>query len=108
MRTVPGSAAAGARLARRLALRSMAVGASERSARDRTPREGGCLTVLPSRCPPGQQNPMKPPVLLLCPPRSFSSVVGAMLGQHPELYGFPELSLFAADTLADLVELLRR
>jgi len=32
---------------------------------------------------------------VLSPPRSFSSVVTAMLGQHPELYGFPELGIFA-------------
>ena len=40
-----------------------------------------------------------PPLIILCPPRSFSSVVCAMLGQHPELCGFPELSLFVADTV---------
>jgi hypothetical protein len=32
-------------------------------------------------------------MLILCPPRSFSSVVSAMIGQHPQLYGFPELNL---------------
>jgi hypothetical protein len=37
------------------------------------------------------------PVVVLSPPRSFSSVVTAMLGQHPELYGFPELGIFAAE-----------
>jgi hypothetical protein len=42
------------------------------------------------------------PLILLCPARSFSSVVCAMLGQHPQLYGFPELRLFAADTLDGL------
>lgn len=49
---------------------------------------------------------MSAPVLILCPPRSFSSVVGTMLGQHPDLYGFPELSLFAAETVGELVDLL--
>jgi sulfotransferase family protein len=42
-------------------------------------------------------------VFILCPPRSFSSVVGAMVGQHPDLYGLPEVNLPAADTVADLM-----
>jgi hypothetical protein len=41
------------------------------------------------------------PVFVLAPPRSFSSVVAAMLGQHPQLYGLPELQLFGAETMAD-------
>ena len=28
-----------------------------------------------------------------------------MLGQHPQLYGFPELNLFVTDTIAELLEL---
>jgi hypothetical protein len=36
------------------------------------------------------------PVVVLSPPRSFSSVVTAMLGRHPELYGFPELGIFVS------------
>lgn len=43
-------------------------------------------------------------VLILCPPRSYSSVICAMLGRHPELYGFPELALFVGDTLQDLLD----
>ncbi len=39
------------------------------------------------------------PLFILCPIRSFSSVVCAMLGQHPEMYSFPELRLFNADTI---------
>ena len=47
-----------------------------------------------------QPDSQKPTLLLLlCPPRSFSSVVCTMLGQHPEMYGFPELRLFVADTV---------
>lgn len=42
---------------------------------------------------------MSAPLLILCPLRSFSSVVCAMLGQHPDLYGLPELNLFLADRL---------
>jgi hypothetical protein len=44
------------------------------------------------------------PLLILCPPRSFSSVVCAILGRHPELYDFPELNLFLADTLGDILD----
>ena len=36
-------------------------------------------------------------------PRSFSSVTCGMIGQHPELYGMPELSLFLEDTISDLM-----
>jgi Sulfotransferase family len=44
------------------------------------------------------------PVLILSPPRSFSSVVCAMLGQHPQLAAFPELNLFVADTVHGIFE----
>jgi hypothetical protein len=43
------------------------------------------------------------PLIILCPARSFSSVVCSMLGQHPQLYGFPELHLFTADTVEALL-----
>lgn len=43
-------------------------------------------------------------LIILCPPRSFSSVVSTMIGQHPELYGFPELHLFSDDTVNDVLE----
>ena len=36
----------------------------------------------------------RPPLFVLAPARSCSSVVVCMLGQHPQLYGFPELRLF--------------
>jgi hypothetical protein len=42
-------------------------------------------------------------VFILSPPRSFSSVVGAMVGQHPDLYGLPELNLFTQDTVGELM-----
>jgi len=43
-------------------------------------------------------------LIILSPPRSFSSVVSTMLGQHPELYCFPELHLFVADTLGQILD----
>jgi hypothetical protein len=43
------------------------------------------------------------PVFVLAPARSNSSVVAAMLGQHPDLCVFPELALFRKDTLGALL-----
>jgi Sulfotransferase family len=43
------------------------------------------------------------PLFLLAPARSCSSVVVAMLGQHPRLYGFPELRLFRAARVGQLL-----
>jgi hypothetical protein len=42
------------------------------------------------------------PVFILCPGRSFTSVICGMLGEHPELYGVPELNLFLKDTMGQL------
>ena len=42
---------------------------------------------------------LPPPLFILAPPRSFTSIVCAMLGQHPQLYGLPETNLFGADTM---------
>lgn len=36
-------------------------------------------------------------VVMLCPPRSFSSLVSTMIGQHPDIYGFPELVLMLSE-----------
>lgn len=44
------------------------------------------------------------PLFILAAPRSFTSVACAMLGQHPELYGVPELNLFVAPTLESMCE----
>lgn len=45
---------------------------------------------------------MSSPVFLLAPPRSFTSVVNAMIGMHPELFGVPELNLFNFDRVTGL------
>ncbi|MEO0975422.1 MAG: sulfotransferase, partial [Pseudomonadota bacterium] len=45
----------------------------------------------------------RPPLIILCPMRSFSSVVCAVLGQHPQTYGLPEVNLFIADTVGELM-----
>jgi hypothetical protein len=46
---------------------------------------------------------VKDPVIILAPPRSFTSVVGTMLGQHPQLYGVPELHLFQQETVSEFL-----
>ena|SRR3974390_800418 len=45
------------------------------------------------------------PLLILAPPRSFSWVVCAMIGQHPQMYALPELHLFRAETVSQWWEL---
>lgn len=45
------------------------------------------------------------PVFILCPGRSFSSVVCSMLGQHPHLFGLPELNLFLFETIGELLDM---
>jgi sulfotransferase family protein len=40
-----------------------------------------------------------PLVCVLSPPRSFSTVVAAMLGQHPQLYGLAETHLLSVTTV---------
>ncbi len=46
-------------------------------------------------------DPLPAPVFILAPPRSFTSLICAMLGQHPALYGLPELNLFQCGTMAE-------
>jgi len=48
---------------------------------------------------------MNAPLFILAPPRSFTSVTCAMIGQHPEMLGLPETNLFARDTYAELSRL---
>ena len=47
------------------------------------------------------------PIFILGSPCSFTSLVAAMLGQHPETYGVPELNLFITETLEELALNLR-
>jgi Sulfotransferase family len=44
------------------------------------------------------------PILILAPPCTFSWIVCAILGQHPHLYGLPELHLFSAETVGAWLE----
>lgn len=47
------------------------------------------------------------PLFILAPPRSFTSVICGMIGQHPQMYGLPEVNLFAADDYEGLGRLYR-
>jgi hypothetical protein len=49
--------------------------------------------------------PSARPVFLLALPRCHSAVVAAMLGQHPQMYDFPETHLFSAPTMEKWWEL---
>ena len=48
---------------------------------------------------------MRQPLFILCPGRSFSSVVCAAIGQHPQMFGLPEVNLFFTDDMAALMSL---
>jgi hypothetical protein len=45
---------------------------------------------------------VKNPLFILAPPGSLNSLVCAMVGQHPEMYGLPEVNLFAGETYQQL------
>ena len=49
----------------------------------------------------------KAPLFILAPPRSFTSVICGMVGQHPEMCGLPEVNLFVADDYDGLGRLYR-
>lgn len=45
---------------------------------------------------------MAAPLFMLAPPRSYTSLFNAMIGQHPQAYGLPELNLFNVTHLKNL------
>ncbi len=47
------------------------------------------------------------PLFILSPPRSFTSVTCAMIGNHPQMFGVAETNLFARNTIGELEELYR-
>jgi hypothetical protein len=53
----------------------------------------------PERSSGAKAVPPAQPVFLLAPPRSHSALVGAMVGQHPQMCGLPETHLFNAPTV---------
>jgi hypothetical protein len=74
----------------------------EDRARENTPRIEPAPVVAVAR--PADRDAMWfSPVFVLAPARSNSSVVTAMLGEHPSLCVFPELALFRKETVDDLL-----
>lgn len=45
---------------------------------------------------------MPDPLFIIAPPRSYTSVIGGMIGQHPQIYGLPEVNLSHGDTLGEM------
>ena len=58
---------------------------------------------------PGTYGPgeFPPPIFVLAPPRSFTSVFCGVVGQHPELLGSPELNLFRMPTMSRFIGVTR-
>jgi Sulfotransferase family len=48
---------------------------------------------------------MPDPIFILSPPRSYTSVACAMLGQHPDLCGLPEVNLWVTDRMDEWLRL---
>jgi hypothetical protein len=48
---------------------------------------------------------MAEPLFILAPPRSFTTVMCAIIGEHPQMLGLPETNLFARDSYVELREL---
>src|ERR1700722_14070084 len=47
---------------------------------------------------------LSPPLFIFALPRSFTSLVGAMLGQHPQMFGMPETHLLCERTVGAWLE----
>lgn len=63
------------------------------------------------KVPPAAARESRPafpaPVFILAPPRSFTSIICGVIGQHPELFGTPELNLFRSKSMRHFIELRR-
>lgn len=62
------------------------------------------MTNSPGDEPASSARPIHDPVFILAPPRSYSTVSTAMLAGHPKLYGFPEMLIFTAPTVGDILK----
>jgi hypothetical protein len=45
--------------------------------------------------------PLADPLVILALPRSYSTLACAMLGQHPQMYGLPEMNLFLTQSMQE-------
>ena len=57
--------------------------------------------------PPAASDDFPQPVFLLAPPRSYTSVVCGVIGQHPQLLGSPEFNLLRARTMREFFASVR-
>jgi hypothetical protein len=55
-------------------------------------------------CTAASASPSHQPIFILAPARSYSTVTLALLAGHPDIYGFPEMMLFEAGTVGDLLD----
>jgi hypothetical protein len=62
-------------------------------------KQTGCAADRTRR--PALYDMMNSLLVILGPPRSFTTIVSGMLGQHPQMYGLPEVHLFGAETMAE-------
>ena len=86
---------------------SEAVAGDVPATRASTRLEAGLLPAMQVAEAPAAPLDFPPPLFLLAPPRSFTSVICGVLGQHPELFGTPELNLFRAPTMSRFIRLSR-
>ena len=47
--------------------------------------------------------PVFEPIFILGSPRSFTSIISVILGQHPEAYGAPELNIMVTETVEEML-----
>jgi hypothetical protein len=56
-----------------------------------------------TQTPGNRHQKFRPPVFILAPPRSYSTVTLAIMAGHPDLFGFPEMLIFDAPTVGSLL-----
>jgi hypothetical protein len=63
--------------------------------------------IDPARVRLAHDGELPAPVFVLAPSRSFTSIVCAMIGQHPQMYALPETNLLCHETVGDKLEQVR-
>jgi Sulfotransferase family len=64
-------------------------------------------SITESRIPSAIGVPLREPVFILAAPHSLSSLLGAVLGQHPEVYATPGLHLHGGALVCDSIAIAR-
>jgi hypothetical protein len=63
--------------------------------------------IDPDRVKLAHAGELPAPVFVLAPSRSYTSIVCAMIGQHPQMYALPETNLLCHETVGDKLEQAR-